>query len=448
MGEALLTMRAEERERLWVVRARAEGKLRGMEAAERLEVTERQVRRLVRGLREGGDAVAIHGLRGQPGNRSIAAETKRRVLRLHKTRYDDYGPTLLAERLAEPPHGIRVGRETLRRWLVAEGRWEVRRRRRGRHPWRERRARFGELVQLDTSIHDWFEGRGEKAVLVAGIDDATGHVFGLFAGGDTVLANFAVIRGWVERYGRPLGFYVDRHTHFSVADEAGCQRPESTQIGRAFGELGVEMVTAHSPQAKGRVERLFRTLQDRLVKALRERGIGTIEEANRYAVEEYWGVFNDGFERVARDPHDAHRPLSGEQRRRLREIFSVREERTVRPNLTIQYLGHHYLLETRSDRPLYAKLKVEVAIGAGGEMRVLHQGRDVAFREVALDRFARPKRPVVRARQVLDSVAGQAPRASHPWRRMGRFPAGHRFGPPPAPGAPLERRPRRTVLTS
>lgn len=423
MGEESLALRERDRERLWVLKACVAGKVRTKEAAERLGMSRRQVERLVAGLRERGDGVVIHGLRGRPGNRAKAPRLKDRVLGLQARLYEDYGPTLLAERLAKPPHGIRVGRETLRRWMVAAGRWKVRRRRGHDHPWRERRARFGELVQLDTSIHDWFEGRGERAVLVAGIDDATGRAWGCFGPGDTVHANLGAIRGWVQRYGRPLAFYVDRHTHFSVADEAGVQRSDTTQIGRALGELGIEMISAHSPQAKGRVERLFRTLQDRLVKALRERGIGAVEEANAFLEGGYWEEFREAFARPARDEHDAHRPLLGEHRRRLAAIFSVREERKVATNMTIQFQRRLFLLETSSRVGLRVGDKVDVATDAVGGLRVLYGGRDVRHREVELDRRNKPRQPTLPLHAILAGVRPhRRPAKNHPWRRTGLFP--------------------------
>jgi transposase len=403
-----------ERERLWVLKARAAGKLRAKESAERLGVSERQVKRLVKALRERGDVAAVHGLKGRRSNRAAEPEVREKVLKLQQRLYEGYGPTLLAEKLADK-HGIEVSRETLRSWLVAAGCWKPRRKRRERHPWRERRARLGELVQLDTSIHDWLEA-GEKAVLVAAIDDATSQVFGLFAEGDTVFANYAVIRGWVERHGRPLGYYVDRHTHFSIADSSGVQRAETTQIGRAMGELAIEMISAYTPQAKGRVERLFRTLQDRLVKELRERGIRTIEAANRFLLETYWPSHNRRFARPARDPHDAHRPLSGEHRRNLRRIFSWREERTLRGDETIQYNRRHYLVDTRGDVRLRRGRKVEVVIDPTG-LRVMHEGRDLAFREVPAKEIS-PRQPKREHRDLLNAAARSTPAKAHPWRSL------------------------------
>lgn len=414
-----LTLSEKERERLWVLKARAAGRLRAKEAAERLSVTERQLRRLMKALVAHGDVAAVHGLKGRPGNRAFPRKLREKVNRLHERMYADYRPTLFTERLLER-HGIEVSRETVRNWLMASGRWKPRRSKRERHPWRERRARFGELVQLDSSIHDWFEGRGEKAVLVAAIDDATSVVFGLFAGGDTVFANFNVIRSWVESHGRPLAFYVDRHTHFSIADEEGVQRSETTQIGRAVGELGIELISAYSPQAKGRVERLFGILQDRLVKALREQKVRTIEDANRFLVTTFWPAYNAQFADAARDPHDAHRPLTGEQRRTLGYIFSWREERTLRPDETIQFEGRHYLLETRGATKLRPGRKVEVLRDESGGIRVVHAGRDLGCREVP----AKTKKPPIAKRRLHEVVSKPPPwkpPETHPWRRMGEL---------------------------
>ena len=423
MSEATLALTERDRERLWVLKAKQAGRLRTREAAERLGVTPRQVQRLLRELRRRGDGTVVHGLRGRPGNRATDGKVMAKVLQLQAKQYPDYGPTLLAERLAER-HGMEIHPSTLRLWLIAEGRWKVRRRRRGKHPWRERRARFGELIQHDTSIHDWFEGRGERAVLVASIDDATGRLWGRFAPGDTVHANLEVIQGWVKRHGRPLDLYVDRHTHFSVADEEGVQRSDTTQIGRALEELGIGMISARSPQAKGRIERAFRTLQDRLVKSLREQKVGTIEEANAYLEEEYWEDHNQRFVHSPRDSHDAHRPVQTTHRRRWRVIFSVREERSVAVNMTIQYRARRFLLETNSQLALRVRDKVEVAEDARGELRVLYKGRDVRFREVEVDGQNKPRKKTKRV-----PLAVQAPGRSwrpakyHPWRQKGKFPS-------------------------
>ena len=417
MSEATLALTERDRERLWVLKAKQAGRLRTKEAAERLGVTPRQVQRLLRELSRRGDVVTVHGLRGRRGNRATAPKVKAKVLQLQARHYGDYGPTLLAERLVER-HGIELCSETLRLWLLAEGRRKVRRRRGGKHPWRERRARFGDLVQHDTSIHDWFEGRGEKAVLVASIDDATGKTWGRFATGDTVHANLEVIRGWVKRYGRPLDYYVDRHTHFSVADEAGVQRCDTTQIGRALGELEIGMISARSPQAKGRIERAFRTLQDRLIKALREHKVRTIEEANGFLEEEYWKDHNGRFVRPARDGHNAHRPLLAAQRRRLGAIFSVREERKVATNMTIQYHRRRFLVETASRVGLRVGDRVDVAEDAQGGLRVLYKGRDVRFREVEVDRQNKPKRkPQSSPVPVIYAKWPWKPGKKHPWRR-------------------------------
>lgn len=420
MSEATLALTQKERERLWVIKAKEAGRLRTKEAGERLGVTPRQVQRLVQELRNRGDPAVVHGLRGRPSNRATDGKVKAKVLQLQARHYEDYGPTLLAERLAER-HGIELHPSTLRQWLIAEGRWKVRKRRKGKHPWRERRGRLGELLQHDTSIHDWFEGRGEKAVLVASIDDATGRMWGRFASGDTVHGNLEVIEGWVRRYGRPLDYYVDRHTHFSRADEEGVQRSDTTQIGRALGELGIGMISARSPQAKGRIERAFRTLQDRLVKVLREQKVRTVDEANEL-LEEYWKEHNGKFTRPPRDRHDAHRPLLVAQRRRLREIFSVRQERKVASNMTIRFEGQRYLVETSSRLGLRAGDKVEVAEDAQGGRRVLYKGRDVRFREVEVDGQNRPRQktkpvPLVKQAPRKSSKPGK----SHPWRKLGQF---------------------------
>jgi len=235
------------------------------EAARLLKLSVRQVRRVQRELENTGDASLVHGLRGKPSNHRHKPDLRRKVLKAYRARYPDFGPTLACEKLAA--EGLRVGVETLRRWLLAEGLWE----RRHRDPHRSRRPRrsgFGELVQMDASIHDWLEGRGEEVVLITMIDDATSRVMARFYPAGTVESHTDLLGRWLRKYGRPLAVYTDRHSIFEPHEKGRpLADPEArTQFGRALGELDVELIRAHSPQAKGRVERSFGTAQDRWVK--------------------------------------------------------------------------------------------------------------------------------------------------------------------------------------
>jgi len=312
-----LRMSRKERDRMKVVEALGEGRLRQVEAARRLRLCERQVRRILVRYQVEGDAGLVHRGRGRPSNRRLPEALRRRVMGRMARQYRDFGPTFAAEKLQER-EGLMVSRETLRRWMIAEGLWKPRRPRREVHLWRPRRSSFGELVQMDTSEHAWFEGRGQaEPVLVSMIDDATGRQVKRFFASDTTEANLQVLGLWLRRHGRMLALYADRDSIFRVnrppsAEEALHGRQAVTQFGRALRDLGIEYIPAGSPQAKGRVERSFQTDQDRLVKELRLRGIADIPGANAYLEAEYVPMLNRRFTVAAASTVDAHRPLNGQ----------------------------------------------------------------------------------------------------------------------------------------
>src|SRR5271170_6315205 len=275
-----------ERDRLKVLHEVKQKHLTQVEAAARLKVGDRQVRRMLLGLRERGDHSLVHGLRGRPSNRKLAARLEQKILARLRHRYADFGPTLAAEHLTQ--EGFSVSRETLRKWMTKAGLWRPRSQRvKAVHVWRERRACFGELVMQDSSPFRWLEDRGPACQLIAVIDDATSKFWARFTEQDTTEENLRTLGGWLERYGRPLAHYTDKNSIFRTTRRAGIgeqlqgERARS-QFGRALKELGIEWIAAQSPQAKGRIERLFETLQDRLVKEMRLAGITSIEAANRF----------------------------------------------------------------------------------------------------------------------------------------------------------------------
>jgi len=347
-------MSQKDRDRLKVLHEAMKGHLTQRQAGGQLQLSERWVRKLLARLRQEGDRGILHRLRGQASKRRLAAGVRQKVVKLVKREYADFGPTLAAEYLAEQ-HGVEMSKETLRQVLMAAGVWKRKRRRVEEvHVWRARRACWGELVQWDTSEHDWLEGRGPKLYLLAMIDDATSRALGRFAGQDTTQENFRLRASYLERWGRPVEFYTDKDSLFTVnrpswetEDEAW---PEAlTQIGRALRELGIGWTAAHSPQAKGRVERFFGTAQDRLVKGLRKAGVQTLEEANRYLELEYLPQWGSRFTREPANPSDAHRPLQGEQD--LTAILSHVEERVVANDYTIRYNSKQYQIARRDIRP-------------------------------------------------------------------------------------------------
>src|SRR5271169_4717573 len=275
-----------ERDRLKVLHEVQQKQLTQLAAAERLNVSDRHVRRMLLHLRERGDRSLVHGLRGRPSNRKLATPFEQKILARLRQRYADFGPTQAAEHLAQ--EGLAVSRETLRKWMTQAALWRPRSQRVKKiHVWRERRASFGELVMQDSSPFRWLEDRGPACQLIAVIDDATSRIHARFTEHDTTEENLRTFGGWVRRYGRPLAHYTDKN---SIFQKAGPQplaeqlrgNPLRTQFGRALNELGIEWIAAHSPQAKGRIERLFETLQDRLVKEMRLAGIDSIEAANHF----------------------------------------------------------------------------------------------------------------------------------------------------------------------
>ena len=286
-----------DRDRLVTLRKAKKKLITQRQAAEELDLSVRQVKRLLYGLKKHGDKSVVHGLRGKPSNRRIEeSQEKEAVKILSADVYKGFRPTLAAEYLRKK-HGITASKETVRQWMISARLWRANEQKvKAVHVWRPRRSRFGELVQWDTSEHDWLEGRGEKLYLIAMIDDATSRLFARFVRHDSTEENMKLLRSYVEKFGRPLAFYTDKASIFRTAgkhrrDEPGVEKDAvempSTQIGRALQELRIAWIAAHSPQAKGRVERNFATAQDRLVKGMRVAGVKTIEEANRYLDEDY-----------------------------------------------------------------------------------------------------------------------------------------------------------------
>ena len=360
-----------ERDRLVVFRQVKEGKLKQKAAAQQLGLSQRWVKKLIKRVREEGDRGLAHRLRGRPSNRAHQAKTQRRTLALVREHYSDYGPTLASEVLARD-HGLAVNRETLRQWMSREALWKPRRAKLKRvHVWRARRRQRGELVQWDTSEHDWLEGRGPKLYLTAMIDDATSELVARFALSDSTAENLRLLGWYLERRGRPVEVYTDKASLFQVNRPLHYNKhldgkPEPTQIERALTELDMRRVTAHSPQAKGRVERCFGTLQDRLVKALRRVGANDLEQANRYLEEGFLEEWNRRFTCEPAEATDAHRPLRKDQN--PASILSHVEPRVVGNDYTVRWQGRRYQIPAREAKPRMRKASVRVEQRLDGEL--------------------------------------------------------------------------------
>lgn len=350
-----LLLRQKERDRLKVLHEVRQGHLTQGAAAEQLGISERWVRELVRRVRKKGDRAVVHGLRGRPSKRRISGKKRARAVALYRKEYGDFGPTLAAEYLAQK-HGIGISKETLRKWLVEAGAWQAKPRRvKNVHVWRPRRSCRGELVQWDTSIHDWLEGRGAEPIkLIAMIDDASNELLARFVAEDSTAEHMRVLRRYLEKNGRPLAFYTDKAGLFRVNPRRKGYTGEMTeagesQIGRALRELGIELIHANSPQAKGRVERCFGTLQDRLVKGLRKAGAATIAEANRHLDKVFLADWRRRFRREPASQVDAHRPLGAAAD--LDSVLSHVENRQVTNNYTVSWDGKFYQIPREAVRP-------------------------------------------------------------------------------------------------
>lgn len=414
-------MSKRDRDIVKVMSSVLDGKRTQVEASRLLKLSVRQVRRILRRLETEGDGGVIHRLRGRTSNRRIDEQHRLAVLAAYQKDYSDFGPTLASEKLSA--RGLLVSSETLRGWLLSAGLWE-RKRHRDRH--RSRRARrecFGELVQVDTSIHDWFEGRGESGVLVAMIDDATSRLLARFHDGETVEAYMDVLGRWIERHGRPLALYTDHDSVFE-SQAKGVKTSGMTQYSRALEELGMQLILAGSPQAKGRVERVFGTLQDRLVKELRLADIRTRAEANDFLERVYLKEHNRRFSKKPMSANDGHLPLGP---RNLSAILSLQHDRVVSNDYCIRFENRLYQL-AKPALPGLRKGKVKIELRLDGTMAIRFGERYLKYSELGAlppdpQSLTHPQQPAVIGK------AGEAANTTSPSavtltsKRSGRTPA-------------------------
>jgi hypothetical protein len=410
--EGHLLMSGKERERLKVFGRVKGGELKLVEAAELLRVSQRQARRQYKRYRELGDRGLVHRGRGRPSNRGHALKFKQQVLARYQERYPDFGPTLAAEKLQAD--GLVVPAETLRRWLLCAGLWQKRRKRKGHRSQRERRAHFGELVQLDGSHHEWFEKRRAKGCLMLMVDDATGQRLAYLDEEETIFAAMTVLWQWIERHGIPRALYTDKKNVY-VADEKSRQRAADsgeevlTQFGRACKKLGIELITAHSPQAKGRVERGHGLYQDRLVKELRLEGCDTIAGVNELLAGPYGQQLSDRCAVEPRAQADYHRSAKGID---LAAIFCIEEARQVSGDWIVRFNNQFFQLQPRQP-------------GARGKGRVMVQrylNGELHFRyqEVELSYTVLPEPPAKKQKAAAPTVRKPqkyVPPKNHPWRQ-------------------------------
>lgn len=408
VGEDRVIMSGKELRRVHVLRQAMDKRITQVKASGLLQLTPRQVRRLMARVRREGDAGLAHRGRGRPSNRRMAEPLKAKILRLYAQRYGDFGPTLAAEKLAER-HGIVVSAETLRGWLLATGVTHFQRRTRPHRAWRPRKAHVGELIQLDGSHHDWLEGRGPCCVLLAYIDDASSRVWARFYDYEGTVPALESFGRYVRQYGLPLAIYTDKHTTYkspaepTVAEQLD-GRPSRSQFARSLAELGVELLHAHSPQAKGRVERLFGTFQDRLIKELRLAGIRTLATANDF-METYLPRYNQRFAVAPAQAADLHRPRPG--RHELDRALCLKTTRVLRRDWTVAHNGHRYQIHA----PIRAT-HVQVEERVDGRIRITHRGRPLAYQVIAACRTRVPATPTSHR-----SPRPVTPPRDHPWRK-------------------------------
>ena len=407
-GKDIIMATQEELKRLNVIHKVLDKRITQVEASGILSLTDRHIRRMVARIAKEGDKGIVHKLRGKTAHNCTLDKVKKKALNLCKNIYEGFSPTLASEKLFERDK-IKVSRELVRTWFIEEHIAYASRKARPHRNWRERKPNYGQMVQADGSHHDWFEGRGPWCVLMGQIDDATSEVSAEFHDYEGTLPFMASFKSYVEVKGIPVSVYIDRHTTYksnkkpSIEDELENREP-LTQVGRALEELGVEVIFAHSAQAKGRIERLFRTFQDRLVKEMRLRKIKSIEEANRF-LKEYIPIYNKRFAVPAAKDADLHRPLP--KGIDLDKILCVKTERVLRKDFTVAHNSKLYQVE---DNVRAGKVVVEERID--GSMIIAHKDKVLKIKEIT----TRPEKIKEKPKYVFRIRKIYTPPEDHPWR--------------------------------
>ncbi|MDP3185174.1 MAG: ISNCY family transposase [Anaerolineales bacterium] len=414
--DKLLTMSDKEVSRLEVMQRLKEKSLSQREAAKILGVSVRHVRRLFKAYLEKGAAGLVSQRRGRESNNRLSEATRVQALDLLGSKYRGFGPTLACEKLVEV-EGLKISNESVRKMMMAEGLWKARRVRKiVTHQMRERRPCRGELVQIDGSPHDWFEGRAPACVLLVFIDDASGNLLRLqFVGSESFFSYCASAQAYFERCGKPVAFYSDKNSIFRVNIPNSGDGDNLTQFGRAMRELQIEIICANTPQAKGRVERANQTLQDRLVKEMRLRGISSLEAGNAY-LPEFINDFNRRFGVEPISQHDAHRPLAAQDD--FARILAWQEPRTLSKNLTVQFEKVVYQVQT--ERPTYAmrNARVTVCKDACGNITLLYKEKLLPY---TIFHKQAKQSDIVETKGVDSALQNQrkahVPAPNHPWRK-------------------------------
>jgi hypothetical protein len=410
-----------EQEKATILTAAIEGKITNEQAAKQLRLSVRQVQRAKAAMRKHGVVSVIHGLKGKLGNHRIAENIKELSLEVIRQKYHDFKPSFATEKLAEN-HDITISYGTTRLWMIQEKLWKPRKQKQVNYrSWRPRKEYFGELQQFDGSYHLWFENRfaDDKGIplevcLLASIDDATGKITkAVFAPNEGVVAVFTFWKEYVEKYGKPLGIYLDKFSTYKINHKAAVDNAElMTQFQRAMQHIGTELITANSPEAKGRVERLFQTLQDRLVKELRLANINTPEEANKFLEEIFISKFNEKFAVIPTKHGNVHKPLGKDERKNLNHIFSIHETRRVNNDFTIQFKNKWYQLDEIQPTTVRPREQALLEIWLNGSIHL-------SFKGYELNWFLLPEKPQKISKQpavLTNHRLNFKPPAKHPWR--------------------------------
>jgi len=417
--EDRIIMSVKELRRFHVIEQVLGQKMKQVEAAEVLGLSDRQIRRITQRVRVEGDRGLLHRSRGKPSNRTMDPKSKAQVMGLYERKYGDFGPTLATEKLAEYD-GIRISDETLRRWLLERGVSHFKRRKRPHRQWRERKGHRGELIQMDGSHHDWLEGRGPACVLMGYIDDASNRVYARFYEYEGTIPAMDSFKRYIRRDGIPMSVYLDKHSTYkawaepTISEQLEGRKPKS-QFERALEQFGVKVIHANSPQAKGRIERLFGTFQDRLIKEMRLAGVSSLDQANRF-LSGYLPIYNRRFSLKAAEGANLHRPIP--EGLDWDGILCIKTERPLRNDFTVTHNGGLYQVH---DNVRTARVIVEDRLD--GTMRIMHQGRRLQYHTILV-------RPLREAIKTIKTKTRTPPAPDHPWHR----PFKHwRERTPPAP---------------
>lgn len=412
-----ITLTMKELQRLEIAKLLIAGKISEEEAKKMMGLkSARQARRIKRNIIRYGPKGIIHRNRGRPGNRKFKKDFSNTVVMFYKTKYADFKPTLAAEKLWQYQQ-IKISVEGLRQLLIKQGLWQpnMRKKPRKRHAWRERKANYGEMEQFDGCYHSWFESRAEKCCLLLSIDDATGKLTHVkFDKHEGVIPVFTFWLEYVKRHGLPISIYLDKFSTYKVSQGSVADDPETlTQFQRALRQLDIRPISAHSPQAKGRVERVFGTLQDRLVKELRLAQIDTISAANKWLLSDFMPTFNAKFGVIPRAQANLHRSLDSSLSAQLNQIFSRQTSRIIMNDYTILFKGRYFQLEEKQPTTVFQKDEVIVEEHLDGSLKINLQGKYLKYCELP----ARPKKQKVLLIALTRQKAPWIPPANHPWRK-------------------------------